>query len=486
MTVSLEDPVVRSRGHSHARTFRYTPELVPGVVHVLELLLIGLVGSSLCIRLSTDRPEYLDQHIFCVVFIVISYSVMANLARLTTLNALMRPMGQADNVIVVVFTTFLLLLSLLYGLNVSYIFGPEWLMKFAAGSLVVVLAVRLSAFAILSAMSRNHLIGRNLVVLGTGDQGARVLRRIRRDRPYFTEIEGVYADGNDDVATECIEDFPVLGDTSDLLRHAREGLIDDIIVARQWNGNGAMTETIEKLKELPVNVYFGSDLAGFDLTFKPMLGTTSQLPAFEVTQRPISGWNSASKKLLDYVVATVALVLLSPLLALVALAIKLDSPGPVFFMQQRLGFNNRPFSIYKFRSMYHHQERDGVVRQATKGDPRITRVGRIIRATSIDELPQFLNVLDGTMSVVGPRPHAVSHNQEYGEKIRGYFARHKVKPGITGWAQVNGLRGETLELEEMRQRVEYDVYYTENWSLLFDIKIIITTAFVVLLQKTAY
>jgi exopolysaccharide biosynthesis polyprenyl glycosylphosphotransferase len=188
----------------------------------------------------------------------------------------------------------------------------------------------------------------------------------------------------------------------------------------------------------------------------------------------------------DYLLASLALLLLSPLLILVAVAIKLDSPGPVFFMQPRLGFNNRRFEIYKFRSMYHCEVPEHRVRQASKGDPRVTRVGRFIRRTSIDELPQLLNVLNGTMSLVGPRPHALSHNEEFAEQVRGYFARHRVKPGITGWAQVNGFRGETDTVEKIKARVEHDVYYAENWSLLFDLRILLMTTVVVLFQKTAY
>ena len=206
---------------------------------------------------------------------------------------------------------------------------------------------------------------------------------------------------------------------------------------------------------------------------------------FEVVQRPISGWSQLLKIIEDYSIATVALILLSPLMLLVAAAIKLDSKGPVFFKQKRLGFNNQEFAIYKFRSMYVHEPPAGRTEQAKEGDPRITRVGAFIRRTSIDELPQIFNVLNGTMSLVGPRPHALDHNEEFGRFVRGYFARHKVKPGITGWAQANGFRGETDTIDKIEGRVERDIYYAENWSLLFDIRIILMTALVVIFQKTA-
>jgi Undecaprenyl-phosphate glucose phosphotransferase len=404
---------------------------------------------------------------------------------LSSLNALMRPVGQADNVLVAVVTSFLFLMSVLYGLDVTYMFASEWLVSFAAGTMVGVLGIRILAFLALKALSQRQIIGRRMAVLGANDMSARLLRQIARDRPYFTEVEGVFATHDEHFDPEW-EGVPVLGGIQQLLETARAGHIDDIVVARPWATDPLMTDTIEKLKELPVNVYLASELVGFDLTFKPILGTSSQLPVFEVTQRPIAGWSSAAKKLLDYLLASLGLLILSPLLLLVALAIKLDSPGPVFFMQPRLGFNNKPFAIYKFRSMYHRDIPEARVQQATRRDPRVTRIGRIIRATSIDELPQLLNVLNGTMSLVGPRPHALSHNEEYANQIRGYFARHKVKPGITGWAQVNGLRGEITDIDLMRARVEHDVFYTENWSLFFDLKIIVMTALVVLVQKTAY
>ena len=172
---------------------------------------------------------------------------------------------------------------------------------------------------------------------------------------------------------------------------------------------------------------------------------------------------------------------------LVALAIKLEDPaGPVFFRQKRFGFNNKAFYIYKFRSMYAKPVEDRVTVQAKRGDPRITRVGRFIRRSSLDELPQLLNVLNGTMSLVGPRPHAIDHNEEYAEKIGGYFARHRVKPGMTGWAQVNGWRGETDTLDKMEARVQHDVYYAENWSVFFDLKILLMTAYVTWFDKNAY
>jgi putative colanic acid biosysnthesis UDP-glucose lipid carrier transferase len=179
-------------------------------------------------------------------------------------------------------------------------------------------------------------------------------------------------------------------------------------------------------------------------------------------------------------------ILLLPLMILLAIAIRMESKGPALFWQQRYGFVNRVFDIYKFRTMKHAEMPETKIIQATRGDPRITRVGRLLRRLSLDELPQIFNVLNGTMSLVGPRPHAVQHNEEYARLIRGYFARHRVKPGMTGWAQVNGFRGETTTIEQLKGRVEYDIYYVENWSLLFDLKILARTAVICVTGRNAY
>lgn len=397
----------------------------------------------------------------------------------------MRPIYVSDYVLVSLVTSFLFFLCIAFSLKVSDIYSRAWIGGFSVTSFVVIVLVRILIYRGLRVLSRRRIIERRLVVLGAGAQGRSFLERISDVQPYFTAVEGVY-DRSYDGAEGQIAGHPVLGGFEDLVQAARRAEVDDIVVAMPWNADKALIETIEQLKELPVNVFISSDLVGFQLAFRPALGSFHELPMFEVVQRPISGWSSLLKKAEDLVLSLTALILLSPLLALVAVAIKLDSPGPVFFKQSRLGFNNRPFAIYKFRSMYHEDIPEKRVQQATKEDPRITPVGRIIRRTSIDELPQLLNVFNGTMSLVGPRPHALDHNEEFADQVRGYFARHKVKPGITGWAQVNGLRGETDTQDKIEARVQHDVYYAENWSLLFDLRIIMMTALVVLFQKNAY
>lgn len=210
------------------------------------------------------------------------------------------------------------------------------------------------------------------------------------------------------------------------------------------------------------------------------------IPMLDLSASPVTGTTRLIKATEDRLLALGVLVLISPLMIAIAIAVKLSSPGPVYFKQKRNGWNGSVINVYKFRSMYMHQEDDGQVTQATQGDPRITPLGRFLRRTSLDELPQFINVLQGRMSIVGPRPHAVAHNEYYKQRVPRYMLRHKVKPGITGWAQVHGLRGETDTLEKMEKRVEYDLYYIEHMSLWLDLKIMVMTIFNGFANRNAY
>ncbi|MGL5115234.1 MAG: exopolysaccharide biosynthesis polyprenyl glycosylphosphotransferase [Beijerinckiaceae bacterium] len=257
------------------------------------------------------------------------------------------------------------------------------------------------------------------------------------------------------------------------VQRARIAGPDDIFILFGWGKKQTIDQAIDHFMTLPASIHLGSEplLDRFSDLRIARIGTVSSV---QVVRRPLSLGDVAVKRVFDTVTGLVALVLLAPVFALVAVAIKLDSSGPVFFRQRRYGFNQQPFRIWKFRTMSTMD--DGVVvRQASANDPRITRVGRILRKWNLDELPQLINVLLGNMSLVGPRPHALAHDHEYERRIALYARRHNVKPGITGWAQVNGFRGETSTDEKMRSRVEHDLHYIDNWSILMDISIIIQT-----------
>ena len=471
------------------RPFAYSSAIIPGLVLALDAIAILAAGITSWLLLPEIGPERVNSYVFCIAFLLFAVPILMARGGLYEIDGIMRPVGRSDCVVVAVGTAFLLFLTIAFSLKVSEQYSRIWMASFGTAAILLILTGRVTVAGVAEHLSRRGVIGRNVAVLGSGEQARRFLRRAGRAGLHFACIGGVFspAPGRNE---PLFEGRPVLGGPEELIQAARRGEIDDVVVAMPWQEEASLRETIATLRELPVDIYISTDLIGYEMRLRPALGEFHRLPLFEVVKRPISGWHSVAKRVEDLALAGAILVLISPVLALVAIAIKLDSGGPILFRQQRLGFNNQEFSIYKFRSMFHQPKLDaapdGFEPQATRDDPRVTRVGRFIRRTSIDELPQLLNVLEGSMSLVGPRPHALSHNVEYGRQIRGYFARHKVKPGITGWAQINGLRGETARVGLMKERVRHDTYYADHWSVLFDLRILLMTAFVVLFQKSAY
>jgi putative colanic acid biosynthesis UDP-glucose lipid carrier transferase len=280
-------------------------------------------------------------------------------------------------------------------------------------------------------------------------------------------------------------DFGIyLGETSAIVPYIQRNRIDIIFISLPMTSQPRIQRIVEELADTTISIYFLPDMYIFDL-LQAQVDYVADMPIVSLGESPYAGIDGVIKIASDYLFATVILILLSPLMLCIALAVKLSSPGPVIFKQRRYGHNGEEIMVYKFRSMTVTENGDNI-KQATRNDQRVTKVGAFLRRTSLDELPQFINVLQGRMSVVGPRPHAVAHNEMYRKLIRGYMMRHKTKPGITGWAQVNGWRGETDVLEKMQKRVEHDLYYLNNWSLWLDIWIIIRTAWAVLDRKNAY
>jgi putative colanic acid biosynthesis UDP-glucose lipid carrier transferase len=260
---------------------------------------------------------------------------------------------------------------------------------------------------------------------------------------------------------------------------------NEIWICLPMSDEPGIRQVLTKLRHSVANIRLVPDLFSLNLInhgISQSLGITM----FDLSMSPVTGTTRIIKKMQDIILGSIILISISPILGLIALAIKLTSNGPVFFKQKRMGWNGLEINIYKFRTMYDHQETEVEITQAHKNDKRVTNLGRFLRKTSLDELPQFINVLQGRMSIVGPRPHAMAHNEKYKELVPGYMLRHKVKPGITGWAQIHGYRGETDQLVKMERRVEYDKFYIENMSLGLDLKIIFVTVFKGFLHKNAY
>lgn len=354
--------------------------------------------------------------------------------------------------------------------------GP---INIVSGAVVAMCLTRLLIYRGLMSLAERGLIARTVAVVGSGPHGLRLIQSLMQRREAWTRIIGIFDDRHDRAPRE-VEGYPVAGTVDDLIEYARERRVDEVLVALPWGAEARLLGIVEKLKVIPANVRLAPDvISGYfiDQGFSRVDG----MPVYIVYRKPISGWGAMLKRGEDLILGTAIGLVALPLMLLCAVAIKLDSPGPVLFRQNRYGYNNRLIGVYKFRSMYQDRtDRSGSV-QTTSDDPRVTRIGRLIRRTSLDELPQILNVLKGDMSLVGPRPHATdtkAAGRLFEEIVREYSARHKVKPGITGWAQVMGWRGETDTEEKIQRRVECDLYYMENWSVFLDIEIMVRTLFV--------
>jgi Undecaprenyl-phosphate glucose phosphotransferase len=327
-----------------------------------------------------------------------------------------------------------------------------------------------------------------VAIVGGGEAAEDALELLAQSKQLAIEIVGLFDDRDDTRSPASVHKYAKIGKIADLAEFARGNRIDLVIVAIPMSAEQRLLQILKRLWELPVDIRISA--ASSELKLSPQAYSyLGELPMLNVFERPLRGWHAFLKDCIDRVLATIAIIVFSPVLAATALAVKLDSKGPVLFKQKRFGFNNEVIEVYKFRSMYADKSDFAATKQVTKGDPRVTKVGRIIRKSSLDELPQLFNVLAGDLSLVGPRPHATRASAAgslYDEVVDGYFARHKVKPGITGWAQINGWRGETDTVEKIEQRVKHDLEYIDRWSLGFDLYILAKTPLSLLKTENAY
>ncbi len=324
---------------------------------------------------------------------------------------------------------------------------------------------------------------RRVIVVGAGPLGGKVARALQSSPDQSREFVGYFDDRSDSrVLAEAVS--MRLGGLRDVANYVYAHGIHEVYITMPLGSQPRIVQLLEAVQGTTASLYFVPDVFGISI-IQGRLQDMNGVPVVGICETPFTGTNELVKRLSDIVLGSVILVLISPVLLAVAIGVKLSSPGPIIFKQRRNGLDGEEIIVYKFRSM-RTQDNGAVVKQATKGDSRITPFGAFIRRTSLDELPQFINVLQGRMSIVGPRPHAVAHNEEYRRLIKAYMVRHKVKPGITGWAQVNGFRGETETIDKMQARVEYDLEYLRNWTLGLDLQIIIRTIRLVIFDRNAY
>jgi Undecaprenyl-phosphate glucose phosphotransferase len=455
------------------------------VLDSFAILSSAVVAHAIIVGASANTLTY---YTVAVSFVWLTTLILMSFAGLYKFDALMRPISYVDKFVVAFATTFLFFLAAAFALKISETFSRIWIGTFAVASCAATFSARLLLSVLLTKLSHARAFTREVVAVGTGHQIRQLLDYIARRKPPFVSVRGVFIDPDASEAPLYSGPYPILGTIDDLTEYAREHhtSIDDVIIAMPWSGDERLIGLLNRLRELAVNVYLATDVIGFRLNFQSPPGHFGELPIFEVRGSPFSGWDGLIKTAEDYILGSLAALLLAPLMLLIVIAIRIDSKGPALFRQKRLGFLNQEFDIYKFRTMKHEPSSSERTIQATRDDPRVTRVGRILRKTSLDELPNLINVLNGTMSLVGPRPHAIDHNHLFSETVSSYFIRHKVKPGITGWAQVNGYRGATDSAEKLEGRVKYDIYYAENWSFGLDLQIMVMTIIVCLTGRNAY
>lgn len=374
-----------------------------------------------------------------------------------------------------------------YSLHLSDAYPRLWVALWLALGVVLPAAVRTGFSGLTRRWIREGRLAQRTVIVGTTDHGRLLARHLRGCEDIRTRIIG-FAYDEQPPGEGYIDRVRVLGDLEQLVGLIRHNEVDQVIIALPWAQRDRIMRTLAELADTPVDIRLAPELLRFEF-LRQRAEIVGDVPLLRVLDRPVSGSAELLKAAEDRVLGGLLLLMFAPLMLLIAAAIKLDSRGPVFFRQTRYGFNNNLIKVWKFRTMHHHMTDAAASVLTQRDDPRVTRVGHFLRRTSLDELPQLLNVVSGEMSLVGPRPHALQAKAGellYQDVMHHYAARHRVKPGLTGWAQVHGWRGETDTPEKLTRRVEHDLYYIDHWSLLLDVQILLRTVRVVLGDKNAF
>lgn len=471
----------------------YSPIVIAGVVRLVDFALIAICGLAIffgyVMQVTVFSWPFAWGYVFAVFAVAFATVICFQAADIYDIQVFRVQLQQMTRMISSWCLVFLLFMGASFLAKIGGEVSRVWLTAFFVTGLVALVSERLVVRALVRKWAREGRLDRRTIVVGADSNGEQLIQALKSQDDSDLEILGVFDDRADGRAQDTCGGLPKLGKVDDIVEFARRTRVDLVLFALPISAEARILEMLKKLWVLPVDIRLSAHTN--KLRFRPRAYSyLGKVPTLDVFEQPITDWDMVMKVMFDRVVGALMLVALSPVLALVALAIKLDSPGPALFRQKRFGFNNERIDVFKFRSLYHHQADPTASKVVTKDDPRVTRVGRIIRKTSLDELPQLFNVVfKGNLSLVGPRPHAVQgkvKNQMFDEAVDGYFARHRVKPGITGWAQINGWRGEIDNAEKIQKRVEFDLYYIENWSVLFDLYILLKTPRALLKTENAY
>lgn len=465
-----------------------SPVVLAGVARLAEFLIIA--GAGLAVYVAYVLPREPLQWGYLVA---IAGGAAASVMAFQALDSyspqgMRRYLRQGSRIFAAWAAVFGVIMAMAFFLKLGGSMSRVWLAGWFVAGLVLLLTFRALLTLLVRRWSRTGRLERRAVIVGGGERGGKLIEAIEESADTDIRICGVFDDRGDDRSPPVVAGYPKLGTVAQLVDFARRTRVDLLIVSLPVTAEARVLEMLKVLWVLPVDIRLSAHTNR--LRFRPRsYSYIGDVPLIDIFDKPIADWDYVLKWLFDRALGTLLLIAAAPVMLAVALAIKLESRGPVLFRQKRHGFNNELIEIFKFRSMYIDQCDATASRLVSKGDPRVTRVGAFIRKTSLDELPQLFNVLRGELSLVGPRPHALqakAADRVYESVVDGYFARHRVKPGITGWAQINGWRGETDTPEKIQRRVEYDLYYIENWSILFDLYILVMTPFSLIGDKNAY
>jgi Undecaprenyl-phosphate glucose phosphotransferase len=471
------------------KTSLVAPSVVAGLVRGLEFLLIAALG--LLIKHFYVEIEDQTGEIFYLVAVLAAAgggSALFQLLGLYDVAAFRSVWWQLARLALGWSVLFALLVTAAFFTKLGPDFSRVWLATWFAAGAASLAAGRIVLGFQVRRWAKAGRFNRRVVIVGGGEDAQSLIAALEKQDGSDLRICGIFDDRCDGRVGDRVAGYPKLGRVGDLADFGRRTRIDLLIVTLPLSAENRLKQLLKSMTVLPVDVRLAAHTSS--LRFRPQAYSwIANVPFIDLADKPITGWSNVQKWLFDKVVAICALTVLSPVMMLVAAAIKLESKGPVLFRQKRYGLNNELVEVLKFRSMFIDRCDSNAVKLVTKSDPRVTRVGRFIRKTSLDELPQLINVLHGTLSVVGPRPHALqakAGDTLYPDVVDGYFARHKVKPGVTGWAQINGWRGETDTAEKILKRVEHDLYYIENWSVFLDLYIVLRTPLALLKSENAY
>ena len=483
-------PVPFGSAAAAASSTRMSAEIVAGIAASVDFLVV-LTAAAIAFKAYVEyvlgRQTVSDQYALAALIGAVCFVSLMHRGNAYGQKHLTALGWQISRIAVIWCGVVATLLAAAFISKTSLSFSRAWVIGWVALTPCMLLAGRLLLAGLIRRWRESGYLQRNIVIVGATRSSAALIAKLTQNPSEGVTVVGVFDDRRDRVPTS-IAGHEVLGTTDDLVDFVRRVPVDEIIVALPPAAAPRLSVLFDKFRNLPVDLRLSAEPLTSEF---PMTGVTrvGDATLLEVAERPLKHWSGVAKWLEDRIVAVLGLVILAPLMGLIALLIKLDSEGPVLFVQERYGYNNGVIRVLKFRTMDVMAQDVSGGNRTRASDPRVTRIGRYLRKWSLDELPQLFNVLAGDMSIVGPRPHALAMragDRLYQEVVADYARRHRIKPGLTGWAQISGLRGEIDCVDKARRRVEHDIYYIEHWSLLFDLRIMLRTLLVVLDSRGVY